>query len=432
MKNVIVLLLTAAVLLGAMFGVNAVTAPIIYENETAAAFAPLFVVMPEAQGFNELYNAENPDETELSDIPETVKAIYEETSGLGFAIKLSTTQGYTGDAMEFTVSVDNAGLISGTNLTAYPESKDFGADYPATYVGQDGTLSGVSLVAGVTYSSSAFKNAVNDAFVALDVNGLVKVAQKSDDQLLLEKIGSQFSGIVNAANILQYEELEGNGEAIVTMLKALNGSGLACLVTEGESMYMAVVNLSGEVMAMDTAGEIATDKLSAATVEQVIAAGAANLDYTSGKANQRFEKSANSLTGAEDAAAVKLPLKGIFSRVTDAFEVTAGGQTFYGFVATSYAYNNEIMELMYLLDANGAVADVVRISPIIFHEEYFSDYELDKDSYFAGFNGLTGESFTPDVALISGATMSSDGVSTAVADIFAAFKTLQENGGLSA
>ena len=87
---------------------------------------------------------------------------------------------------------------------------------------------------------------------------------------------------------------------------------------------------------------------------------------------------------------------------------------------------------MYLLDANGAVADVVRINPIIFHEEYFSDYELDKDSYFTGFNGLTADSFTGEQALISGATMSANGVKSAVADIFAAFNTLKENGGLSA
>lgn len=432
MKNIIVLLLVAVVLVGAMAGLNTVTGPIIYENEVAAVFAPLYGAMPEAQGFNVVYDAADAESYTLVDVPETVVGIYEETSGLGYAVKLSTTKGYTGDAIEFALAVDNGGIITGTNLTAYPESKDFGADYPGTYIGLDGTLTGAELVSGVTYSSAAFKNAVNDAFTALGANELVTVAKKSDAQLLLENIASVYSGIANSSAILQYEELPGDGGAIVTMLKALNGSGLACMVTENDAGYMAVVNLSGDVMVMNTAGEIVTDALSAETVEAVKAAGAANLDYTSGKANQRFEKAANSLTGADDAVATKLPLTGVFSNVTDAFEVTAGGQTFYGFVATSYAYNNEIMELMYMLDANGAVADVVRISPIIFHEEYFSDYELDKDSYFAGFNGLTIDTFTGDEAIISGATMSGNGVASAVADIFAAFKTLQENGGLSA
>lgn len=432
MKNILVLLLVAAVLFGAMFSLNTVTGPIIYENEVAAVFAPLYGAMPEAQGFEVVYDAADAAASGLVDVPETVVGIYKETSGLGYALKLSTTKGYTGDAIEFSLAVDNGGIITGTNLTAYPESKDFGADYPGTYVGLDGTLTGAELVSGVTYSSSAFKNAVNDAFVALAANELVTVAQKSDDQLLLEKIATVWPGIANSSAILQYEELEGDGASIVKSLKALNGSGLACMVTEGETMYMAVVNLSGDVMVMNTAGEVVTDALSAETIEAVKAAGAANLNYTSGKANQRFEKAAAKLSGVEEATAVQLPLNGVFSTVTDAFAVTAGADTYYGIVACSYAYNNEIMELLYLLDANGAIADVVRINPIIFHEEYFSDYQLDKDSYLAGFDGVTVDTFTEDLALISGATMSSDGVAYGTADIFAAFATLQENGGLSA
>ena len=431
MKNVIVLLLIAALFVGCAFGLNTVTGPIIYENEVAAVFAPLYGAMPEAQGFNVVYDAADAESYGLVDVPATVVGIYEETSGLGYALKLSTTQGYTGDAIEFTLAVGNDGIITGTNLTAYPESKDFGADYPGIYVGLDGTLTGAELVSGVTYSSAAFKGAVNDAFTALGANELVTVAKKSDDQLLLEQIASVYPGIANSSNILQYEELAGEG-AILTMLKALNGSGLACMVSEGDATYMAVVNLSGDVMVMNTAGEVVADVLSAETLEAVKAAGEANLDYDSGKANQRMEKSANKLAGTEDAVATRLPLTGVFSTVTDAFEVKTSAATYYGFVACSYAYNNEIMELMYLLDENGAVADVVRINPIIFHEEYFSDYELDKDSYLAGFDGLTLESWNPDTAIITGATMSGNGVAAAVEDIFEAFNILKENGGLSA
>ena len=46
MKNIIVLLLVAVVLLGAMAGLNTVTGPIIYENEVAAVFAPLYGAVP--------------------------------------------------------------------------------------------------------------------------------------------------------------------------------------------------------------------------------------------------------------------------------------------------------------------------------------------------------------------------------------------------
>ena len=66
----------------------------------------------------------------------------------------------------------------------------------------------------------------------------------------------------------------------------------------------------------------------------------------------------------------------------------------------------------------------------ILEKEYFSSYTLDEPSYKAGFAGLTADSFTGEDTLISGATISSNAVKTAVYDVFAAFKNLQENGGL--
>ena len=50
-------------------------------------------------------------------------------------------------------------------------------------------------------------------------------------------------------------------------------------------------------------------------------------------------------------------------------------------------------------------------------------------SYKAGFVGVTGDSFTGDEALISGATVSSDAVRVATEDAFAAFAAVNENGG---
>ena len=426
MKNVIVLILIAAVFLGASFGVNAVTAPIISANESSAAYEPLFAVMPEAENFELLYDAADAENSTLTEVPETVKAVYAETGGLGYAVELSTTQGYTGEAIEFTLAINGEGIITASQLKSYPETKDFGAEYPGTYVGQDSTLAGVQLVAGVTYSSAAYKNAVNDAFTALVANELVGAAQKSDEQLLMEVIGPAYPGIVNPAMILMYEELEGNGAAIQKCFKTLNGAGLACMVSDGESSYMAVVNLDGDVMAIDVEGQLATDRLSVDVISQVQAAGAENLSSFAEKDSARLARMLE-----EGAELTPLPLNGVFSTVTTAYAVNQGGETLYGFVARSYGYANEIMPMFYVLDANGAIVSMTT-SEFIFHSEYFSDYTLDVDSYKAGFAGLTADTWTGEQALISGATMSSDGVSSATDDVFAAFKLLQENGGLSA
>ena len=81
-----------------------------------------------------------PPEASFTDVPETVQSIYTETSGLGYAILLSTTQGYTHDPIEISMAVDTEGKIVGTQVLSYPDTKDMGVDtYPQTYIGQDST-----------------------------------------------------------------------------------------------------------------------------------------------------------------------------------------------------------------------------------------------------------------------------------------------------
>ena len=83
----------------------------------------------------------------------------------------------------------------------------------------------------------------------------------------------------------------------------------------------------------------------------------------------------------------------------------------------------------YVLDENGTVVRM-NADELILEKEYFSDYTLDDAAYKEGFIGLTEAAFTGDEALITGATMTSNAVKTAVRDIFAAFNSLKENGGI--
>ena len=61
---------------------------------------------------------------------------------------------------------------------------------------------------------------------------------------------------------------------------------------------------------------------------------------------------------------------------------------------------------------------------IILYPEYFSSYELDEAKYKEGFSGLTAESFTGEQALISGATASTNAMTVATEDVFAAVKVI--------
>ncbi len=158
-KSVVVLTSICVVVSALLSGANFFTAPVIEENKAEAVRESLYQVMPDAADF---------EEVELpADAPETVAGIYRETGGLGYAVNLATTSQYSSDDMGITVAIGTDETITGIALTGYYESKDFGDDYPQTYVGADSSLAGVDTVAGVTYSSTAFKEAIQDAFEAV-------------------------------------------------------------------------------------------------------------------------------------------------------------------------------------------------------------------------------------------------------------------------
>ena len=424
--SALVLVLIFAVFALVLFGINIFAAPLIEANGSAQQFAPLYSVMPEAKGFELIYDANDSAASALVDVPETVQAIYSETSGLGYAIRLSTTQGYTKEPIELTIAIDAEGKISGTELTAYPDTKDFGADYPGSFIGQDSALGDVGLVAGVTYSSSAFKNAVSDGFAALIGNGLVGAGVKSDAQILTELSVQVFTGLANRDGVAQVEEpeiAEGQFTFIQKIMKALNGSGFAFVAKDGESSYLLIANASGTVRVYDIEGKDVTETANAAMVEEASSYAAANTVST---ADAELKKLRTMVS--EGAELTALSLGDAFNSVTGAYRIADGETTLYGFCARPYAYSNQPIAVYFVLDENGAIVSMASDEIILFGE-YFTSYELDESQYKEGFAGLTADSFTGEQALISGATASTNAMTVATEDVFAAFQAISATDG---
>lgn len=393
-----------------LIGINVVTGPIIASNGASAAFAPLFAVMPNAENFEEVTAT-------LTGVPESVMAVYKETSGKGFAIRAKASTQYSKDPMELTFGVDAEGKICGMQLDVYTESKDFGREFPGTFVGQDSTLADVQVVAGCTYSSVAFKNAVADGFAVLIANELVGAGVKSDEQILMELLPGAHSGLVNESGVAQVDDLGATGTYIIKAMKAKNNSGFAYLVKDGETMMLAVVNATGSVKLLNVEGKDVTADYSA-IVTEVVAHTAANIVKNENKDMTRM----NGLLADAEISAINLPA--IFNSVTSAYQLTKEGKTYYGLVARSYGYNNNVMGVYYVLDEAGAIVKM-NVDTLIFDAEYFHGYTLDEPSYKAGFQGLTSGSYTGDQCLISGATLTTNAMKTATADVFAAFEMLK-------
>jgi len=414
-KTLGILLIIIAIFGAAMFGLNFYTGPIIEANQAGAANDRLNAVMPGGSAYEDITAT-------LTGLPAGVVKVNKETSGLGYVIETTATSDYTGGApMDIVIGVDAEGKICGIQLVSHSESLIFGEDYPGTYIGKDSALAGVELYAGSTYSSTAFKNAVEEAMGVLAANDLIAAGVKTDAQILSEMIPALHTGLTSGG-MLKAEAAAASGN-ITEGYKALNGSGYAFIVAQGETSVLAIVNAAGACKVYDTTGADVTES-SAAVVEEAVAA-AEKVDFTSAAEKMITDKFAD----AADITPIELTT---FGNVVYASSFISGDATYYAFYSRPLSYDDTAMEICTVIDENGAIASQ-SIKEIAFGHgvEYMpgiSDYlNPASDAYKAyleKFNGITGDTLTDDI-LIAGGTVSSSAVKLATQDAFNAFNTVK-------
>lgn len=416
-KSVAMILAIVVVFSGAMFALNLHTGPMIEANNKGAEFAPLLAVMPEGASFD----GEALITDSLTGLPESVIAVYKEANGLGFAVKCKASSQYSKTPMEITIGITSDGKICGLQLDGYTDSIDFrdkDASYMDSFIGKDSALADVNLVAGCTFSSTAFKNAVSDGLSALIANSLIAEGVKSPAQILTELIPTVHAGLASGG-ALKCDPVEGSGN-IQNGYKGTNGSGFAYIMTKGEESYLAVTNILGGCKIYNVEGaDVTADQ--ADLVTEALAHTAANGKSFTDAAKAKFEKM---MPGATDMKPVTV---NEFNTVVAATEFTVEGAKYYGFYSKSFGFH--LMDVYIVIDANGAIAKV-DANQFIFEEEYFSAFGgMDVNSYRDGFKGLTSETFDGSQAIIATATMTSNAMKQSTNDAFAAFKALAVLGG---
>ncbi len=388
---------------------NMVTSPIIENNKKKGEFEPLFSVFPGAENFAPIT---------LANTPDTVRAVYEETSGKGYVLKCATNKGFTGNYITLTLGITKDGKVAGIKLDEYPETKDFGSDYPTSFIGADSTLSTTEIVAGVTYSSTAFRNAVADAFDLLASNGLIVAQEKSPEQKFEEMLTTVFGEAVNPKGLLVAEDFTSSISQVVLAKKAGNNTAIAYLVNDGGTYYTVVSNIySLSVYDMD--GKSSTS-LSSSIKDALLSEAESSLKDNS-KSDLKKIKKLGSLS--DDAVYTLIPLDGIDTSVTTIYSIESDEKLYYGFVARPYGFGNETMVMYTLLTEDGKIADF-SVKELIIEADYFSSYTL-SDNYLSSFTGLD-SSWSGEEAIISGATLTSEAVKDALNDTFSAYDKIKE------
>ena len=430
LKSTAIIVIILVVFGLAAFGLNFYTKPLIDANNAGAELAPLLEVMPEGAKFDGealIYDSANASASTLTGVPASVTKVYKEATGLGYVIRCQATSQYSKAPMEITIGIAADGKICGIQINSYNDSADydFRAKDPAylnSYIGKDSALADIGLVSGSTYSSSAFKGAVEEAMGVLISNDLIAAGVKSDDQIISELLVKLHKGIA-PDGIVKAEDIAASGN-IVKGWKSVNGTGSAYMMAKNGASYLAIVNAAGYVKIYDTAENDVTGDHADLASEAVAASG---IDYKIGGGFKNKIKNFNKDFSDEAVNSAELINLTSFNTVAVAARFTVNGETVYIIQTKPLTYGDNAMTVYTFLDANGAILKQ-DVSTLIYDHYSVDGYMSNKDAAFQSwldkYTGKTDGTLSDDL-LISGATLSSTAVKNATADVFTVFNSIK-------
>ena len=163
LKSLIVLLSICLVVAVLMAAIYALTAPKIEAANAAAEKEALRSVLPTATKFEKIEGGHH----------ESISSLYRDLGGSGY-VAILLAKGYdSANPMKVAVGFDAEGkilavkIISANGETSGIGTKVTNEEFLTQFVGEDETLTGVDTISGATISSSAVKNAVREACLAV-------------------------------------------------------------------------------------------------------------------------------------------------------------------------------------------------------------------------------------------------------------------------
>ena len=387
-KSILVLVSICAVVSTLLACVNYITAPIIKDAENQKSNAALLEVLPEGKSF-ELVPMGN------YTLPETVKEVYK-SEGVGYVFKLETTGYSTGLVFMCGVSAD--GKVVGTKIITSSETPAIGGAAldtvaPNTVGKTLEDIDGVDTVAGATYSTAAFKNAIKDALNAAVILGGGSVDLRTEEEIFRDNLNAALPEAQGEFEKHFFLEVVEGIDAIYT---AKNGKGAVCVI--GESFI--AVDADGKAKG-DVAAE---DKQTVETAMAIIKATEKTaVDLTA------FEGIATGVTSVEKTATgnyvIELRANGYAMGVKD-----KNGQNHY------YGPKTPIV-IRVSLTAEGKIIDCITVSQ---KESEKYGAVCGDEKFYGQFDGKTEENYN-DIDAISGATVTTEAYKKAILE---AFKTV--------
>lgn len=348
---------------------NAITSPIIKENQDKNANAALLEVMPSGKGFEKM---------DLSgyELPESVTEVYSEEGG-GYVVMVTAT-GFNPD-MVIMCGIGADGTVSGAKCLSSNETLGYEKTYGEGFKGKDeSSAAAVDTVADATKTTEGYKKAIADAFTAVKVLGGEKVDLRTEEEILLDNLNAALpEGEGKFTKPFIAEVLEG----IDAVYEADNGAG-----------YVYVL---GEEFVPVTEGSAITNEAVATAHALLLASTTSDIDLTA------FEGLPAALKDAKRTASGNYIL-----------EIKAAG---FGIMGDSMYYpSGQYIVIRVSLTKDGRIIDTLTVS----HKETKNYGAACGDEKFYGqFDGKTVDNFA-SIDAISGATVTTNGYLKAIERAF--------------
>lgn len=380
MKSVISLTAICAAVSLLLAVTNYVTAPIIEKQQSAAANEALYQVMPDGEDFQAV------DLTKY-ELPDSVTEAYSEKNG-GYVFKITTT-GYSSGFI-IMCGVDASGTVTGATYIASSETLGEEATYGEKLKGATlDTVESVETVSGATKTTSAYRNAVKDSLGAAVILGGGSVDLRSDEEILNDNLSAALpSAEGKFTSVFITEELTD----INSVYKAENGAGY--VFVSGESFIATdnVGNVTSETELKDTV-ETNAKKLIASTLTEIDISGYADMP-------SQVQKAYKTASG------------------NYVFDLRAAG---YGINGDKYTASGEYIYIKVSATADGKIIACETVSQ---KESDGIGSACADSSFYTQFNGKTADTYK-DIDAISGATVTTNGYTTAISKVFEAINILK-------
>lgn len=381
-KTVVALSLICAVVAVLLAVGNAITAPIIAKNQSAAANESLKVVMPNGEDFKKF-------DASGYTLPETIGEVYSEKNG-GYVFKI-TTAGYS-TGLVIMCGVDKDGVVTGATTIDSNETLGYEKTYGEKFVGKNlEKIDTVDTIASATKTTAAYKGAVKDALNAFVILGGGSVDLRSEEEIFNDNLKNALPDADGKFSEVFISEKVTNVSALY---KADNGKGFVAV--SGDSF----ISLDKDGNVLSNIDEQLKSAVSA-DVKALIAVTVTEIDLT------KYENMPSQVEKAY-----------LTSSGNYIFELKASG---YGINGDKWSRSDEYIYIKASATADGEIIFVKTTSQK--ESEGIGDACAD-EKFYQQFNGKN-ETNYGEIDAISGATITTSGYKNAISKIFEAIKIIK-------